>query len=383
MNRTREARLRGSFLWSLTLVAARRHFGFLTALCLSAGMPCANASAEIVIGIAGPMSGQYESFGSELKTGAEAAVAAINAMGGINGELLTLATADDGCDTKRAVEAAKELIAKDARAVVGHFCSGASLAASQVYGQAGILMLSPASSNPALTENNLWNVFRLTGRDDAAADLAANAVKNISDSLAVVISDGNPASATLASRFVAVLNQSPIITIKPGQADLASEAAEVVDKRYSHIFIATAATDALRLVSAFRGAGFTGQFLASEAIVGEAFASKAGAEADGLRATFPADPSQNGAAAAVVSALNAGGKTADGAVLPSYAAVQAITAAAKGTTINDGRAMARWLHANRVPTVIGEVSFDAKGDLTTQPFAWYQFNAGRFRLEQY
>ncbi len=357
-------------------------FRLFTTLPFAAALLCCTAHAEILVGVAGPMAGQYAAFGNEMKTGAEAAVAAINAAGGINGENLAVITADDACDTKRAAETAKDFVTKDVRLVVGHFCSGASLAAALVYADAGILMITPAASNPSLTEKNLWNVFRLTGRDDAQADLAAAAVKSQADGLAAIISDGTPTSSALATRFVAQLNQTPTISIKPGQTDLEGVSAEITDKTYSHVYLATGATDAARLVQALRSGGFKGSILASDAVVAEIFGSKAGDTADGVRATFPADPMQSDMARSTVTSLLADGKAVDGATLPSYAAVQAFAAAAKATTVNDGKAMARWLHGNGVNTVLGSVTFDAKGDLTAQPFVWYQFTGGNFRLEQ-
>jgi branched-chain amino acid transport system substrate-binding protein len=354
----------------------------IATLPLVAALLCGVAQAEILIGVAGPLSGQYAGYGNEIKIGAEAAAAAINASGGINGEQLTVVAADDACDTKRAVEVAKEFVAKDVRVVIGHFCSGASLAAAYVYADAGIVMMSPAASNPAFTEKNLWNVFRLTGRDDAQAQLAVEAVKSTPDGLAALITDGTTASTALVNRFVTRLNQSPMISIKPGQTDLEAVATSITEKTYSHVYLATAATDAARLATALRNGGYTGVLLAPDAVVTEGFASKSGVAADGLRATFPADPTLNSNATAVVATLLAGGKAADGATLPAYAAVQAFAAAAKATSVNDGKAMARWLHGNGVSTVLGSVTFDAKGDLTVQPFVWYQFTAGSFRLEQ-
>jgi branched-chain amino acid transport system substrate-binding protein len=58
--------------------------------------------------------------------------------------------------------------------VVGHYCSGASIPASEVYEAAGVLMISPASSNPMLTELGRANVFRLENRDDANGALIGN-----------------------------------------------------------------------------------------------------------------------------------------------------------------------------------------------------------------
>ena len=58
------------------------------------------AFADIIIATAGPMTGQYASFGAQMKAGAEQAVEDINAAGGVNGEMLKLEIGDDACDPK-------------------------------------------------------------------------------------------------------------------------------------------------------------------------------------------------------------------------------------------------------------------------------------------
>ncbi|MFO1350208.1 MAG: ABC transporter substrate-binding protein [Gammaproteobacteria bacterium] len=87
----------------------------------------ATAQADIVIGSAGPMTGQYATFGEQLKRGAEMAVADINAAGGVNGEKLVLEIGDDACDPKQAVAVANQMASKKAVFVAGHFCSGSSI----------------------------------------------------------------------------------------------------------------------------------------------------------------------------------------------------------------------------------------------------------------
>ena len=86
-----------------------------------------SAWAEIVIATAGPMTGQYASFGEQMKTGAEQAVADINAAGGINGEMLKLEIGDDACDPKQAVAVANQMAGDNVALVAGHFCSGSSI----------------------------------------------------------------------------------------------------------------------------------------------------------------------------------------------------------------------------------------------------------------
>src|ERR1700722_12177287 len=93
------------------------------------------AHADIMIGLACPLTGQNAAFGEQMRRGAEQAVADINAKGGVLGQKLALREADDACDPKQAVPAAAELISAGAKFVVGPFCSASSIPASKVYAE--------------------------------------------------------------------------------------------------------------------------------------------------------------------------------------------------------------------------------------------------------
>ena len=134
------------------------------------------AWADVTIATAGPMTGQYAVFGEQMKRGAEMAVKDINAKGGVNGEQLVLKIGDDACDPKQAVAVANQFVNDGVKFVAGHFCSGSSIPASAVYNEEGILQISPASTNPKLTEQGFDNVFRTCGRDDVQGIYAANYV---------------------------------------------------------------------------------------------------------------------------------------------------------------------------------------------------------------
>ena len=130
------------------------------------------AKADISVATAGPMTGQYASFGAQMKAGAEQAVADINAAGGVLGQKLKLSVGDDACDPKQAVAVANDMVRQGVKLMAGHFCSGSSIPASKVYEEEGILMISPASTNPKLTEEGGPNVFRVCGRDDQQGEVA-------------------------------------------------------------------------------------------------------------------------------------------------------------------------------------------------------------------
>jgi branched-chain amino acid transport system substrate-binding protein len=111
------------------------------------------AQAEITVATVGPMTGQYAIFGEQMRRGATYMVEQINKAGGINGEEVRLEIGDDVCDPRQAVAVANQMAAAGVAAVIGHYCSGSSIPASMVYHEEGILQITPASTNPALTED--------------------------------------------------------------------------------------------------------------------------------------------------------------------------------------------------------------------------------------
>ena len=131
------------------------------------------AWADIKIGVAGPMTGQYAAFGAQMQAGAEQAVADINEAGGVNGEKLVLSVGDDACDPKQAVAVANKAAGDGVVFMAGHFCSGSSIPASAVYAEEHIVQISPASTNPDFTDKRPGpGVFRTCGRDDQQGEVA-------------------------------------------------------------------------------------------------------------------------------------------------------------------------------------------------------------------
>lgn len=124
------------------------------------------AQADVKIGVAGPLPAPTPP--TAPSTGrASQAVADINAAGGIKGEKIVLVQGDDACEPKQAVAVANRLVDEaKVSAVVGHFCSSSTMPASEVYDEAGILTITPGSTNPQITERGMKDLFRMCGRDD-------------------------------------------------------------------------------------------------------------------------------------------------------------------------------------------------------------------------
>jgi branched-chain amino acid transport system substrate-binding protein len=335
----------------------------------------APAQADILIGVAGPLSGPNAIYGNELKTGVTAAIAEVNAAGGINGEALALVDGDDGCDAKRAVDVAKTFVSRDVRMVVGHFCSSSSLAAAATYNTAGILMFNASVTAPDLTSRNLWNVFRLTGRDDAQGALAASRIKSDNKTESVfVITDGQADTAAITKQFLAGLPTAKTVTIKSGNVKLPDDPALILA---SAIYLALQSQDAGDTVKALRALSTGATLYGPDFLQSETFSTRAGPAADGTRVSFLQDnlPRANPSKLAKLS-------TNEGTTIAAFAAVEVFTAAAKARTVNDARAMASFLTSgSEVPTIIGSLRFTATGDLQQQPYVWYQWSGGALRPE--
>src|SRR6056297_1298298 len=152
---------------------ALRFPAMLCAVLLALAVIALPVRAEPVrIGVAGPMSGPLSAYGAQMVEGVEHAAEQINARGGLGGREVEIVIADDVADPTRVEAVADDLIGRGIFAVIGHFTSGTSSIAAPRYADADILMLTPTATDPLLTQDGGWNLFRLAPRDDAQAQVS-------------------------------------------------------------------------------------------------------------------------------------------------------------------------------------------------------------------
>jgi branched-chain amino acid transport system substrate-binding protein len=187
---------------------------------------------EIRIGVAGPLTTPSATFGVEMREAVDLAIDERDAAGGVLGAKIAAEAIDDQADAEKGKAAAKALC-DDPRvlAVVGHVNSGVMLASEKTYADCGLPVLTPMASNPAITEQGLANVFRLTNRDDRKGPAFARwLTTKMGKKAAVVIDDGTPYGKGIADQFSngftaaggAVVKRW---TAKAGQTDFAAEVA--------------------------------------------------------------------------------------------------------------------------------------------------------------
>jgi len=136
--------------------------------------PTGNLNGELKIGAAAPFTGDTADGGIQIWQGAELAAAEWNAKSGLLGKRITIVAADDQASPTQAVQVATQLIADQVVAVIGHKDSGLSIPASAVYNKAGIVMVSPTSSNPQLTQQGFDTVFRVCPVDSTQGPFLAD-----------------------------------------------------------------------------------------------------------------------------------------------------------------------------------------------------------------
>jgi branched-chain amino acid transport system substrate-binding protein len=342
---------------------------------------CERKPDTIKIGIAGPMTGPVAKFGEQLKKGAEQAVADINAAGGVNGKKLELVVGDDQCDPKQAQTVANKQVEAKVSVVIGHFCSSSTIPASVVYAENNILQITPASTNPQVTDRKLPTVFRTCGRDDQQGDVAGDFIANkLKPKAVAIIHDKTTYGQGLADATKNRLNEKYKIKevlyegINQGDKDFSSLVTKLKGLKVDVIFFGGYHAEAGLIVRQAFDQGLKAKFVSGDALVTDEFPQVVGKPeaAKGVLMTFGADARKIAAAKPVVDKFKAAGYDPEGYTLYTYAAVQAAVAALKANeNTRDGKKLAEWLKKNGADTVMGRKEWDEKGDLKTSDYVVY------------
>ena len=345
-------------------------------------------AAEIVVATAGPITGQYASFGEQMKRGAELAVADINAAGGVLGKTLKLEVGDDACVPEQARSVAEDLVSKGVVFVAGHFCSSSSIPASEVYAENNVLQMTPASTNPALTEGAAekgWkHVFRTCGRDDAQGLVAGKFLaekykgKNVA-----IIHDKTTYGKGIADETKKALNAAGLQeamyeAINQGDKDFSALISKMKEKKIDAIYLGTYHTEGGLITRQAHEQGLKAQVVGEDAFVTNEFWTITGDTGEGVLMTFAPDPRKFAAAKAVVDKFKAQGYDPEGYTLYTYAAFQVWADAVKQAGTTDAKVLAGILRKNTYKTVLGDLKFNDKGDIVNPIYVFYKWSKGKY-----
>ena len=344
---------------------------------------------DIAVATAGPITGQYASFGEQMKRGAEQAVADLNAAGGVLGKKLRLEVGDDACDPKQARAVAEDLVSKGVIFVAGHFCSSSSIPASEVYAEADVVQMTPASTNPAFTEGAAekgWkNVFRTCGRDDAQGLVAGKyiAEKYAGKNVAIIHDKSTYgkgiADETKKAMNAAGLQETMYEAINQGDKDYSALVSKMKAGNIDVIYAGLYHTEAGLIIRQAREQGLKAQMISEDALVTNEFWTIAGDAGEGTLMTFAPDPRNLPTAKDVVAKFKAQGYDPEGYTLYTYAAMQVWAKAAEKAGSTDAAKLAEVIRGNTFETVLGTLDFDDKGDVVNPEYVFYVWSKGQYK----
>ncbi len=345
----------------------------------------AAAHAQIHVATVGPMTGEYAAVGAQMKAGAEQAVADINKAGGVLGQQLVLEIGDDACDPKQAVSVANQMASRKVVVVAGHYCSGSSIPASKVYGEEGVLEISPASTNPKYTDEGGWNTFRLCGRDDQQGLIAGKFMADrFKGQKVAVLHDNTAYGKGLADETKKSLNANGLTetmyaAYTPGERDYSALISRMKQAGVQVIYVGGYHTETGLIARQAKEQGMNITMVGGDALVTNEYWQISGPAGEGTLMTFASDPRKRPAAQSVVSEFKANKIDPEGYTLYTYAALQVWAEAAQKANSPDGKKVADTLRGGQKwDSVLGGTTFDKKGDPTVPDYVFYVWKNGNY-----
>ncbi|PLC54345.1 leucine ABC transporter subunit substrate-binding protein LivK [Pollutimonas nitritireducens] len=353
--------------------------GFATGMLLTSG-----AMADTIkIAIAGPFTGPVTQYGAMVKQGVDTAIEQINAAGGVLGKQLEAVSIDDGCEPKQGPVVANRVVNDEINYVVGHVCSGATIAATNVYNTEGVLMVTPSATAPGVTDGKNYDmIFRTIGRDDQQGPAAAKfIIDQIKPKNVAIIHDKQSYGQGIASSVKSELEKAGIKVaffegINAGDTDYSAIITKLKSTGADFVYYGGYHPEMGLLLRQGAEQGLKVKFMGPEGVGNPDINAIAGAAVEGMLLTLPADFTQDPSNAGIVKAFKDKKRDPGGAFqLTAYSATKAIADGIKGAGVDDPVKVAAYLHANTVATPIGKISWNKQGDLTEfkfDIFTWHK-----------
>jgi branched-chain amino acid transport system substrate-binding protein len=367
--------------------AAVFSMGILALSVLSSGACQKTAPDTIRIAVAGPMTGDQSKQGNDLKNGVELAVAEWNGKGGLLGKKIELLVGDDQHDPKQAVSIANRFVNSGVVGVVGHWNSSASIPASEVYHQAMIPMITPASTNPRVTDRGYRNVFRVCGRDDQQGRVAAEfAARELRVRRVAVLHDKTTYGQGLADEFRKALESMkdrPVETvhyggITQGDKDFRGVLTTVAAKKPDLLYFGGIYPEGGLLVKQAKEVGLKAPMMSGDGVIDPVFVQIAGPSAEGTYLTFTPDTAQLPQAREVLEHYRARYGEPGPYSLYAYDAAQLLLTAIQRSGMTDGFEVSESLHRMVYDGVTGRIEFDEKGDIPKMQYVVWLTKNGKF-----
>lgn len=345
------------------------------------------ADDTIKIGVAGVISGDYAPYGLSSVRGAQMAVEDINTNGGILGKKLEILIGDDVCKPEVSVNMSTKLVSDGAQMIVGHICSGCTIASNKIYKDAGLLVVSPASTNDDLTlKGEHPNFFRTISYDGAQADLMTSFAKNHLKAQKVALihdkGDYGKGQIELVKKYFEKFGGVKIVLyegITTGAVDFTAIVQKIKRAKADVTIWGGYHSDASKIIRLIKKKKVKTIFFGGDATKGENFLNLAGKYAEGVYATGPNDTSSNSFYQKITARHQKKYGEDPGTYFHgAYASVQALTLAAEKAGSLDYNKMRAAMFENTIESPLGPIGFNKDGDVIGAGFSVYQVQNGKY-----
>jgi branched-chain amino acid transport system substrate-binding protein len=266
----------------------------LVGLSLALAMSAAQAQQTVVkIGVAVPLTGGSASYGKDIQGGVQMALAEANAQHiSIGGKPIKfeLVAEDDQADPRVGVQAAQKLVDDGVTVVVGHFNSGTTLPASQIYAKAEIPMITPSATNPQITRSGLDTVYRVIATDaQNAGNAGAYAVAVTKAKRIAIIDDRTAFGQGEADEFESAVKAHGGTVVdreftNDKAVDFSAQITHMKGMDADLVFFGGLDAQAAMFVKKMRQLGMNAQFVAGGGVMDVDFIKLAGPSAEGAKA---------------------------------------------------------------------------------------------------
>lgn len=165
--------------------------------------------------------------------------------------------------------------------------------------------------------------------------------------------------------------------INPGEKDYSALVSKMKQANVDVVYFGGLHTEAGLIIRQMRDQGLNAPMMSGDGITDKEFAQIAGPGADGTYMTFGPDARKNPNAKDVVAKFKAKNYDPEAYTLYTYAAVQVLAEAATSVKSTDTKKIAEFMHSgHKFKTVIGDLSFDKKGDITRADYIMYVWKKG-------
>ena len=354
----------------------------ITTLGLALGFAIAltgnSAQAQVKFGVGGPITGPSAATGAQMRNGVDQAAKDINAAGGILSQKIAVEYGDDVSDPKQGVSIANKFAADGVKFVIGHYNSGVTIPSSEVYQENSILQITPASTNPSVTERKMWNIFRVCGRDDQQGKVAGDYIlKHFKGKKVAVVHDKTTYGKGLADETKKTINAGGMKEvlyegINTGEKDYSALVSKIKQSGADLVYFGGLYTEGGLIVRQMRDQGVKAPLMGGDGITSDEFAAVGGPGVEGTLMTYGPDPRNKPEAKSIVEEFRAAKFEPEAYTLYSYAGVQVIKQAAEAAKSLDPKKVAEKMHSGmKFKTVLGDLSFDKKGDITKLDYVMY------------